>query len=180
MPKEKKQIILGVTASVAIYKACDLVRRLRENNFGVTVVMTQEAKELIRPALFEAVSFNKVYTEMFNSDRVWEIEHISLAEKADLILIAPATANIIGKLANGICDDLLSCTVIASNAPVLIAAAMNTKMYQNKIVQDNIKKLKTVGYKFIGPVEGNLACGKKGLGCLAGVEEIIKEVKRLL
>ncbi|MFA4889894.1 MAG: flavoprotein [Candidatus Omnitrophota bacterium] len=179
MAKEKN-IILGVTASIAIYKACEIVRKLGAESFQVTVAMTQEAEELIRPIVFQSLSGNKVYRGLFEEPEAWEIEHISLAEKADLVLIAPATANIIGKIANGICDDLLTCVVAATKAPVLLAPAMNTNMYQNKIVQDNIKKIKTAGYKFIGPVEGKLACGREGVGCLASVEEIVKAVKKYL
>lgn len=178
--KKEKNIILGVSASVAIYKACDLIRRLREEAWAVSVVMTAEAEKLIQPILFQSLAGNKVYRGLFDEPDAWEIEHISLAEDADLVLIAPATANIIGKIAGGICDDLLTCVVAATKAPVLIAPAMNTNMYENKIVQENIKKLKNAGYKFIGPREGKLACGKKGIGCLASVEEIVKEANKIL
>lgn len=173
-----KNIILGVTASVAVYKSCDLVRRLKEEKFSVSVVMTKESQELIKPKLFESLSLNKVYCGLFDEASSREIEHISLADKADLILIAPATANIIGKIAGGICDDLLTCIVIASKAPVLICPAMNENMYGNVITQNNISKLKKYGYKFLGPVKGRLACGKTGIGCMAPVEAIVKEVKK--
>jgi len=175
-----KNIILGVTAGIAIYKACDIVRRLKEQGFSVTVVMTPEAEELIKPIVFQSLSGSKVYRGLFEETDNWEIEHVSLADKADLILIAPATANIIGKIASGISDDLLTCVVCATKAPVLIAPAMNENMYRNKITQGNIKKLKSLGYKFVEPRRGRLACGKIGLGCLAEVEAIIKEVKRYL
>jgi len=177
---KEKNIILGVTASIAIYKACDIVRKLRAEHFQVTVAMTKEAEELIRPVVFQSLSANKVYRGLFEEPEAWEIEHIALADKAGVVLIAPATANIIGKIANGICDDLLTCVVAATKAPVIIAPAMNTNMYRNKIVQANIKKLKDVGYKFVGPGEGKLACGKTGLGCLAAVDLIVKEVKKYL
>ncbi|MDD4899655.1 MAG: flavoprotein [Candidatus Omnitrophica bacterium] len=172
-----KQIILGVTASIAIYKACDLIGRLKDQNIATTVVMTREAEELIRPIVFQSLSGNKVYRGLFDLPEAWEIEHVALAEKADLILIAPATANIIAKIASGICDDLLTCIVAATKAPVLIAPAMNENMYQNKITQDNIRKLKSLGFKFIEPRKGRLACGKAGVGCLAEVEEIVRQVK---
>ncbi len=175
-----KNIILGVTASIAIYKACDIVRRLKEQAFSVTVVMTCEAGEFIKPIVFESLSGNRVYYGLFDTPEAWEIEHISLAEKADLILVAPATANIIGKIASGICDDLLTCIISATKAPVLISPAMNENMYKNKIVQENIKKLKSFGYRFIEPIKARLACGKIGVGCLAEVETIIKEVKKIL
>ena len=175
-----KNIILGVTASIAIYKACEIVRRLGEQGFSITVVMTKEAEELIKPIVFQSLSGNKVYRGLFDEPVGWQIGHISLAQEADLVLVAPATANIIGKLAAGICDDLLTCVVCATKAPVLICPAMNENMYKNRIVQDNIKKLKSLGYKFVEPRRGRLACGKIGLGCLAEVETIIKEVKKIL
>jgi phosphopantothenoylcysteine decarboxylase/phosphopantothenate--cysteine ligase len=174
---KNKNIILGVTASIAIYKACDIIRRLKEQGFIVTVAMTPEAEELIKPIVFQSLSGNKVYRGLFDTLKTWEIEHISLAKRADLVLIAPATANIIGKIASGICDDLLTCVVLATRAPVLICPAMNENMYINKITQENIKKLKRLGYKFIGPVKGRLADGNIGIGHLATIEDIIKAVK---
>lgn len=177
---KRKTIILGVTASIAIYKACDLVRRLRAEGFSVTVVMTAEAEELIRPIVFQGLSGNQVYRGLFEPTDAWEIEHVSLAEKADLVLVAPATANIIGKVASGICDDLLTCVIFATRQAVLMAPAMNENMYQHKIVQENIKKLKSLGYKFVEPRQGRLACGKVGMGCLAEVEDIVKEAKKCL
>ena len=175
-----KDIILGVTASIAIYKACEIIRRLKCEGFAVTVVMTKEAEELISPIVFATLSGNRVYRGLFAEPDAWEIEHVSLAEKADLVLIAPATANIIGKIASGICDDLLTCVVSAATAPVVISPAMNENMYRHKITQDNIKKLKSLGYRFIEPIKGRLACGKVGVGCLAEVETIVKEVKKAL
>lgn len=175
-----KNIILGVTASIAIYKACEIVRKLKEQSFSVTVVMSREAEAFIRPIVFQSLSGNRVYRGLFDQPESWEIEHISLAEQADLILVAPATANIIGKIASGICDDLLTCVISATKAPVLIAPAMNENMYRNKITQENIKKLKSLGYKFIEPKVGRLACGKVGAGCLAEIETIIREIKRIL
>ena len=165
--KDRKQIILGVTASVSLYKACEILRRLKKEGYAVTVVMTEEAARLISPLLFQSLSGNKVYCGMFEAADTWEIEHVSLAEKTDLVLIAPATANIIAKIAVGICDDLLSCVVCATKAPVLLSPAMNENMYRNKITQANIKKLESLGYKFVEPKKGKLACGKVGVGCLA-------------
>ncbi len=175
-----KDIILGVTASIAIYKACDIIRRLKSEGFAVTVIMTLEAEKFIQPALFQSLSGNKVYRGLFDEPQAWEIEHISLAEKADLVVIAPATANIIAKIAAGICDDLLTCICCATRAPVLISPAMNENMYKNRITQDNIKKLKSLGYKFAEPIKGRLACGKVGVGCLAEVETIVKEAKKIV
>ncbi len=181
MIKKEKNIILGVTASIAIYKACEIIRRLKACGFLVHVVMTKEAEELIKPVVFRSLSANRVYRGgIFDEQDSWEIEHVALAQKADLILIAPATANIIAKLGAGICDDLLTCVVCASKAGVLIAPAMNENMYNNKITQSNIAKLKSCGYKFIAPNKGVLACGAVGMGCLAEVETIIKEVKKII
>jgi len=172
---KNKEVILGVCASIAIYKACEIIRRLKDAGVSVSVVMTKEACELIKPALFANLSANKVYIDMFDDPGQWDIEHVSLAQKADLVLIAPATANIIGKIASGISDDMLTCLVCATSAPVLIAPAMNEKMFLNKITQGNIQKLKSLGYKFVEPIRGKLACGKVGMGCLADVERIVKE-----
>jgi phosphopantothenoylcysteine decarboxylase/phosphopantothenate--cysteine ligase len=175
-----KHIVLGVTASIALYKACELVRRLQDEHLQVTVVMTQEAGELIKPVVFQSLTGNRVYRGMFDEPDAWEIEHVSLAQKADLVLVAPATANIIGKISGGICDDLLTCAVCATRAPVLICPAMNENMYTNKIVQANIKKLQALGYTFVEPVKGRLACGRVGIGCLAEVSDIVKAVKRYI
>ena len=178
--KQKKNIILGVTASIAIYKACEIIRRLQDQSFAVTVIMTEEARELIRPVVFQSLSGNRVYGSLFGDTDVWEIEHVSLAQKGDLVLVAPATANIIAKISSGICDDLLTCVISATQRPVVICPAMNEGMYKNKIVQENIKKLKGCGIRFIEPVKGRLACGKVGVGCLADVGVIVKEVMRIV
>jgi len=177
---KKKNVIVGVTASIAIYKACDIVRRLTHEGFSVSVIMTPEAEEFVKPILFQGLSGNKVYRGLFTEPDAWGIEHVSLADKADLVLIAPATANIIGKMAAGICDNLLTCVCLATKAPILIAPAMNENMYQNRITQDNIKKLKSLGFKFIDPIKGRLACGRVGIGCLAEVEALVKAVKKIL
>jgi phosphopantothenoylcysteine decarboxylase/phosphopantothenate--cysteine ligase len=175
---KKKNIILGVTASIAIYKACEILRRLQEEGFAVTVAMTEEAEELIKPIVFQSLSGNKVYSGLFEDSQAWDIEHVSLAQKADLLLIAPATANIIAKISHGICDDLLTCVVLATKAPVVVCPAMNDTMYLNKVTQENIKKLEELGYKVIAPKKGRLANGQVGIGCLAEVGTIIKEVKK--
>ena len=180
MTKTGKNIILGVTASIAIYKACDIVRRLKDEGFSVNVVMTSEAEELVKPIVFQSLSGNKVHSGLFDTPETWEIEHISLAERCDLVLVAPATANIIAKIAGGICDDLLTCIICATGAPVLICPAMNENMYKNKITQANIRKLKSLGYRFVEPRSGKLACGKTGVGCLAEVDAIVTEVKKTL
>lgn len=179
MPKPK-EIIVGVTASIAAYKACEIVNNLKKQLYSVTVLMTKEAKEFVTPLTMQTLSGNKVITDMFELPEEWSPVHTSLADKADLILVVPATANIIGKLASGVCDDILTCTIFASEAPVLIAPAMNEKMYEHNIVQDNIAKLKKTGYHFIGPIKGHLACGHEAIGHLAKVEDILSEAKRLL
>ncbi|MBL7081073.1 MAG: hypothetical protein ISS44_00675 [Candidatus Omnitrophica bacterium] len=175
-----KQIILGLTASIAIYKAAEIIQQLKKDNFSVNVIMTENARRLISPRLFATLSNNRTFYNEFEDPADFDVEHISLAKKANLILLAPATANIIGKIAGGIADDLLTSTIIATKAPVLIAPAMNEDMYKNKIVQANIQKLKQLGYRFIGPRKGRLACGETGIGHLADVDEIIKQVKRFL
>lgn len=177
----KKHILLGVTGSVAAYKACEIVRELQRQNMDVAVVMTEEAKQFVTPLTFASLTQNRVYQDMFFKDfDDWDIEHISLAEKADLLLIAPATANIIGKMSVGMADDLLSCVAMATKAPVVIAPAMNEGMYTNKIVQENIKKLESHGIHFVSPVKGRLACGSVGQGHLADVDVIVKKVCALL
>lgn len=177
--KKNKNIVMGVTASIALYKACDVIRRLREKGFIVTVVMTQEAEELIKPIVFQGLSGNRVYRGLFEETAAWEIEHVSLAERADVVAVVPATANCIGKIAVGICDDLLTCIVCATKAPVLLCPAMNEGMYHNAIVQANIKKLQALGYVFVEPKKGRLACGKIGTGCLAEIDDIVRQIERL-
>ncbi len=177
----KENIIIGVTGSIACYKSLDLLRRLRRLGASVEVILTKEAEEFIRPILFQAISGSKVVTaDLFRLPEEWDAAHISLAEKADLVLVAPATANIIGKVANGICDDMLTCAICATKSPVLFAPAMNEAMYKNKIVQENIRRLKKFGYSFTGPIKGRLACGSEGIGHIQDTEGIVKEVKRLL
>ena len=172
-----KEIILGVTGSIAAYKSADLVGRLREKGAKVTVVMTGSAIRFITPLSLETISQNKVYTSLFPERREWDPAHISLSRKADLILIAPATANIIGKLTSGLADDLLTTTVMAARVPVIIAPAMNANMYDNPILQKNLKRLKELGYRVIEPEYGPLACGEKGKGRLANTDTILKVVE---
>lgn len=180
MTRKAKSVILGLTGSIAIYKSCELVKLLRRFGIEVTVVMTKEAEELIRPLTFQVLSGNRVYTQLFSSPQEYDPYHISLAKKANVILIAPATANIIAKLAAGICDDLLTSVVIASQAPVLIAPAMHEAMYMHACTQENIKKLKKIGYSFMGPVKGRLASGAIGWGRFVDVSDIAKKIKQLL
>lgn len=175
-----KNIVLGVTGGIAVYKACDLVSRLKKLNANVDVIMTKAATEFVNPLTFQTLSQNLVNLDMFEKPVKWDIEHISLAQKADLLLIAPATANIIGKIANGICDDLLTTTVMASEAKTLIVPAMNTKMYENKINQANISKLKEYGYDFMEPVTGFLACKDVGKGKFPDPIDIVENIVEIL
>lgn len=175
-----KKIILGVTGSIAAFKSADLLSHLKQRGHSVSVIMTKEAQAFITPLTLQMLSGEKVYCDMFEVPDAWDIEHVSLAQSADLILIAPATANVIAKLASGLCDDLLTCTVIATKAPVLIAPAMNDNMYTHKMTQANIATLKKIGYKFIGPVKGRLASGKVAIGRMSDVEDIVRAALGLL
>ena len=176
----KKNIVIGVTGGIAVYKAVDVVSKLTKKNYNVHVIMTKAAQKFVSPLTFQSISMNYVVSDMFNEPKNWEVEHIALAQKADLFIIVPATANIIGKIANGIADDMLSTTVMATNAPVLITPAMNTNMLCHPIVQENIMKLMNLGYHFVEPAEGRLACGDFGKGKLADPEVIVLEAERIL
>ena len=172
----KKCVCVGVTGGIAAYKALEVVSKLKKHNIDVNVIMTNSATKFVTPLSFQSLSQNMVVTDMFAEPKAFEIQHISLAKKADIFLIVPATANIIGKIANGIADDMLSTTIMATKSKVIFAPAMNTNMFQNKIVQDNIKKLEGYGYKFIQPTSGRLACGDTGEGKLADVDTIVNKV----
>jgi len=173
----KKTVVIGVCGGIAAYKACELISRLVKKNINTVVVMTKSATEFVAPLTFMTLSKNNVITEMFDTPKNFDVEHISVAKQADLFVIVPATANIIGKIANGIADDFLSTTVMATKAPVLIAPAMNTNMWQNPIVQKNVNTLKDFGYKFVSPCSGRLACGDIGEGKLADVDDIEQAIE---
>jgi phosphopantothenoylcysteine decarboxylase/phosphopantothenate--cysteine ligase len=177
---QNKTIVLGVSGGIACYKAVELVRLLTKAGHRVQVIMTHGAMEFVTPLTFQTLSGNPVASETFNLTQESEIGHINLADCADLFVIAPATANIVGKIANGIADDLLSTVVMATQAPVLIAPAMNIHMFENPIVQENLRKLSRVGYHILQPAEGFLACGYEGKGRLPDPEKIADEVERLL
>jgi phosphopantothenoylcysteine decarboxylase/phosphopantothenate--cysteine ligase len=168
-------IVLGVTGGIAVYKAVDVASTLRKSGLVIETVMTQAATEFVTPLTFRSITNNQVHTDTFAEPKMWDIQHISLANKADMLLVCPATANIIGKVANGIADDLLTTTIMATKAPVVFALAMNTNMYENPIFQGNVAKLRQLGYHFIEPAEGLLACGVSGKGRLAPVEQIVGE-----
>ncbi len=168
-----KVVVLGVCGGIAAYKSVDLVSRLRKLNAEVHVIMTRSACKFISPLTFQTLSQNYVITDLFQDPKTWEIEHISLAKKADIMVIVPATANIIGKVANGIADDMVSTTVMACKSRVVFAPAMNSNMYDNPIVQNNIEYLKSLKYEFIEPECGRLACGDVGTGKLADINYIV-------
>jgi phosphopantothenoylcysteine decarboxylase/phosphopantothenate--cysteine ligase len=175
-----KTIVLGVTGGIAAYKAAEVVRLLVKDGATVRVIMTKNAQEFITPLTLQTLSGNPVSTDTFDLTQESEIGHIRLADSADLVLIAPATANVIAKLAHGQADDLLTTVLLATTAPVLVAPAMNVHMYAHPIVQENMRKLAGLGYGFIEPTEGFLACGYEGKGRLADPEDIIEEARAAL
>lgn len=175
-----KHIVLGVTGGIAAYKILDVASRLRKLGYGMNTIMTKNATEFVQPLAFQTITNNYVVTDTFERPYTWDVEHIALAKKADVMLIAPATANIIGKVAHGIADDMLSTTVMAARGKVIFAPAMNTAMYENPIVQENIAYLKEKGYLFIAPDAGWLACGDKGSGKLPAPEKIVEYVVDIL
>ncbi len=177
---KKPCVVLGVTGGIAVYKACELLRLLQKRGIDVFVVMTQNACRFVAPLTFETLSGHPVAVDTFDRPQTWEVEHIALAKRADLFLIAPATANIMGKMACGIADDMLSTTVMATRAPVLVAPAMNTGMWENAAVQQNVKTLRARGVEIVAPVSGHLACGDSGAGKLEDVAVIAERACKLL
>lgn len=173
-----KKILLGVSSSVAIYKALDLIRLLKKKGAVVHVIMTDHATKLISPQLFQAVSGNPVWTRLFQEGRADPMPHVSTLKDVDLMLVAPATANVIGKFAFGLADDLLTTTFLATSAPIIMAPAMNTRMFEHPLVQENIAKLTALGVMFVPPQSGELACGEQGMGHLADLETIVAYVDR--
>ena len=174
-----KKIILGISSSISAYKSCDLIRLLVKDGHSVHTVITEKALHLVTPLTLETLSGNPVYSDSFSRDRK-EMGHIELKEGADLFLVAPATANIIGKFACGIADDLLSTTYLSVDCPVMIAPAMNPNMWNHAAVQENIKKLKSRKVEFIEPAKGKVACGDEGYGKLADIETIFEAVKNVI
>jgi len=171
-----KTVVLGVSGGIAAYQAMEITGQLRNRLADVYIIMTNAASKFITPLSLETVSLHPVVLDIFAEPKPWNIPHISLAQRANLFLIAPATANIIGKIAHGIADDMLTTTVMARKAPVVIAPAMNENMWANAIVQGNVEKLKTLGYQFVGPEYGPMACGGEGWGRLAKIEAIISKL----
>ncbi|OPY84243.1 MAG: Coenzyme A biosynthesis bifunctional protein CoaBC [Syntrophus sp. PtaU1.Bin208] len=179
MLKDRK-IVLGITGGIAAYKAAEMTRQLVKEGAKVKVIMTRSAAEFITPLAMQTLSGSPVFMDMFAAVKDFEIAHIALADYADLLVIVPATANVIGKIASGIADDLLTTTVMATKAPILVCPAMNVKMFENAILQENIKKLAEHGFHVLDPAAGELACGTSGKGRLPEAPEILEEIESLL
>ena len=175
-----KHVVLGVTGGIAAYKACEVVSRLRKLNAEVDVIMTENATKLVQPLTFETLSCRPVCIDTFSRTESWDVKHISLAQKADIMVVAPATANIMAKLAHGIADDMLSTTLLATKAPILLAPAMNTGMWTAPATQENLQTLLNRGVKTVGPGSGFLACGDTGSGRMSEPVEIVEAIKAVL
>lgn len=180
MPLEGKCVVLGVTGGIAAYKACELTSRLRKAGAEVFVIMTKNACQFVAPLTFETLSNHPVATDTFARPETWEVEHIALAKRADVFVIAPATANILAKMACGIADDMLSTTVLATKAPILAAPAMNTGMWENAATRQNAETLKARGVHFVGPEGGFLACGDTGAGRMSEPGDIFAAIEKIL
>ncbi|MFH1716362.1 MAG: flavoprotein [Planctomycetota bacterium] len=177
-------ILLGVTGGIAAYKAVDLASKLTAAGARVNTVMTEAACRLVGPKSFEAVTQSQVFTTMWSASEDCKIDHIALVDRSDIVVVAPATANIIGKIANGICDDLLStvlcaCWPLIESGAALLAPAMNNNMWENPAVQNNVKMIKEMGFQLVGPVEGRLACGTEGVGRMAEPQDILKAIEKI-
>lgn len=171
-----KTVVFGVTGGIAAYKAAEVCSALVKGGASVHVIMTEHAMRFIGPVTFRTLTGNPVITGLFDEPREHEIAHVALADRADVMLIAPATANIIGKIASGIADDMLSTAVMAADCPVVLAPAMNYRMWENPMVRANVERLETLGYRFVNPEQGRLACGEEGVGRLASPEAIVQSV----
>ena len=175
-----REIIVGVCGGIACYKVADVISKLVQLGAGVTVVMTKEATNFVTPLTFEALSGRKVRTDIFTQADPGDTQHIGLTERADLMLVAPATSHMIAKVAHGLCDDLVSLMVAAAACPVVFAPAMNNRMWDHPVAQENVAKLSNLGYRFIGPEAGWLACRNVGSGRLSEPQRIVDEVTRML
>ena len=175
-----REIVLGVTGGIAAYKSADLVSRLRHLGAHVSVIMTQNAPEFVTPLTFRTLSSNEVAVDTFRAPEYWNVEHVALAKRAEVFVIAPATANILAKMAHGIADDMLSTTVLATGAPVLVAPAMNTGMWNAAATRENVRILRERGVHFVGPDSGLLACGDSGAGRMSEPAEIVEAIDRIL
>ncbi len=177
---EQKNIVLGISGGIAAYKACELTSRLRQSGADVRCIMTEHATKLVSPITFGELSGHEVAVDMFSHITNWDVAHIALATRADAFIIAPATANVIGKIANGIADDMLTTTVMATKAPVILVPSMNTNMYENPVVQENLKKLAALGYIIVEPECGHLACHTNGKGRYPKTEVILAALEKAL
>ena len=175
-----KEIVLGVTGGIAAYKSAEIVSRLRHSGANVHVIMTRNATEFVAPLTFQTLSANQVVTDTFEAPEYWNVEHVALAKLADIFVVAPATANILAKMASGIADDMLSTTLLATKAQILVAPAMNTGMWTSAATQANVSVLQERGVHLIGPASGILACGDEGAGRMSEPEEIVHEIERIL
>ena len=180
MGLEGKTVVLGVTGSIAAYKAAELASQLTQTGVRVEVIMTAAATEFVTPLTFRNITGRPVVTKMFELASEYSVEHVALAEAADVVVIAPATADIIARIAAGIADDMLCCTVLATKAPIIVAPAMHAGMYENQVTQDNLAKLKARGFTIVGPDYGRLASGGVGLGRLVDVNEILGTIRQIL
>jgi len=179
-PFHSREIVVGVAGGIAAYKAAELVSRLRQRGASVTVVMTEAATRFVQPLTFAVLSGRKPITGLFDAPEHYEVEHVALADKAALALVAPATANVLGKLAAGIADDALTTLLISLHCPVILAPAMNHRMWTQAVVQRNVAALRAMGYRLVEPAEGWLACGEKGVGRLADIEAILAAAEAAL
>lgn len=171
-------VVIGITGSIACYKSCYIVNELVKDDIDVTVVMTEAAKKFISPLTFESITGNPVIHDIFTEDiSYYPIPHVNIADESDLIAVIPATANIIGKMAVGICDDILTCLIVSSKCPKIIAPAMNENMYLNEAVQENIEILESRNFEIVSPIKGHLACGYEGMGHLAPEDDILDRIK---
>jgi len=181
---DKLNILLGVTGGIAAYKAVDLASKLTAAGARVNTVMTEAACRLVGPKSFEAVTQSQVFTTMWSVSEDCKIDHIALVDRSDIVVVAPATANIIGKIANGICDDLLStvlcaCWPLIESGAAMLAPAMNNNMWENPAVQNNVKMIKKMGFQLVGPVEGRLACGTEGVGRMSEPQDILRAMEKI-
>ncbi len=175
-----KTVVLGVTGSIAAYKIANLASMLVKQHADVNVIMTHNATNFINPITFETLTGNKCLVDTFDRNFEFNVEHVALAKRADIFMVAPASANVIGKMANGIADDMLTTTILAAKCPKLVSPAMNTNMYENRIVQDNIKKLEHYGFEMIKPAEGYLACGDTGAGKMPEPQTLFNYIMRTI
>src|SRR3989338_990860 len=177
---KNKTVLLCVSGSIAAYRACDVVRELKAEGADVFCLMTEAAKHFVSPLTFHSLSGHPVYSDPFSNQEDWAVLHTNLADRADLILMVPATADLLARMAHGFANDLVTSVLLASKAPVLIAPAMNDHMFSHPMTQENIKKLSWIGYQFIDPIEGDLVCGRIGMGHIQETEVILKAVRNIL